>query len=416
MNNIYLVIILIVIVVISTIYILQDRIYIILFEWYMQKVKIGNMSIYSTESGKLLFNVHRTDEYKAILNVDNYSKFCKSVVYKSDIGLCQCYMNNEWRTPDLSECFKFWISNDIYLQKKQFATNKKSDKENIKGHYEGCNEFYMKILSDDFNAYTCGFFFNENDTLNDSQHNKIHEITRKLNLSSGLKVLDLGCGWGKIAEYIKATENVQVDCCTISEEHGNMIQERDTVFVYIMNYIEIPRSVYCTYDRIYSIGMFEHIRYENYDTYFKKANNLLKDNGRFLVHTITYSSSYYIPDPKSTVQSNSFIHEYIFPGGQIPQRRWVEDAAARNGFKLVHEEVYGGQHYGKTLINWTINLLNNKEYFMTELKYKESFIKLYEFYFVACSILFYLDRMNLTQFVFEKCETLENVDSTFHNS
>lgn len=413
MFKIYIIIVVLIFLILATLYSLQDRIYIILFEWYLQKVKIGNISIYS--NNKLLFQIHRTDEYNAIFNVDNYSKFCKNVVYKSDIGLCQGYMNNEWRTPDLSACFKFLISNDIYLQKKQLATNKKSDKENIKHHYEGCNDFYMKILTDDFNAYTCGFFFNENDTLNDAQHNKVNEIIKKLNLSDGLKVLDIGCGWGKIAEYIQATQNVQVDCCTISEEHGNMIRDRG-MNIYTMSYIDIPKSVHGIYDRLYSIGMFEHVRYENFDIFFQKANNLLNDNGRLLLHTITYGSSYYIPDPESTVQSNSFIHEYIFPGGQIPQRRWIEDSAARNGFKLIHEEVYGGQHYGKTLFNWHTNLLKNKEYFLTKLKYKESFINLYEFYFVACSILFYLDRINITHFVLEKCQTLENVDSTFQSS
>jgi cyclopropane-fatty-acyl-phospholipid synthase len=151
------------------------------------------------------------------------------------------------------------------------------------------------------------------------------------------------------------------------------------------------------FDRIYSIGMLEHVRCKNYISFFQRVKSILNYGGRFVLHTITTNRS------DTTCNSGStqiFLTKYIFPGGQIPKIEWVLDAARYVGLQLVHLETYGGHHYAKTLHTWRDSMLNSKTKLYSE-GYNDELIKAYEYYMTECEAAFMTNTMQLTHFVFD---------------
>jgi cyclopropane-fatty-acyl-phospholipid synthase len=380
----------------------------------LSKIKYGSI-IVKDYNNNTIFEYNATNDIVGILYTNNWNKLCKEIIVNGDIGFGKLYIENECMSPNISDVIKIILVNEKYIKPQSgFSLVKYSDEKNIKHHYDVGNDFYLTFLTDNFKAYSCGFFFNKNDTLNDAQYNKVNTIINKLEINENDKILDVGCGWGYIANYIATITKNDVDCCTLSTEQGNFIKNNHTNIrnIYVLNYYDLNNNN--KYDKIYSIGMFEHVRYENYDKFFKKTYNLLKNNGRFVLHTITYTASEKNAGTKNKKQLKSFVSEYIFPGGQIPETNWIKNIAFKNDFSLVHMEMYGGQHYAQTLNKWKENLLNNQDK-LKDIGYKEEFIRMYEFYFSECQAGFETNNVCITHFVFDKKMTLNNVSNKFHN-
>lgn len=394
----------------------STRVYVLIFEHMLKKIRRGHLTIYSDE-GVVLLDIRRCSEYRGEIVINRsqaYGTFCKQAVLNADIGIGEAYGRGEWSSPDMISLMTLLLANDRELQSKKIVSINLTDKENITHHYDIGNDFYQTFLDEDLMAYTCAFFLTPDDTLSEAQHNKIDAVIRKMECHGHERILDVGCGWGSLARYVAQQTKSSVDGVTLSDEQSRFISDTiPDMRVYNMSYEDLPETLNGTYDRIYSIGMFEHVRYPNFDKFFAKMRALLKDGGRFVLHTITYGPSIYIPDPDSTNPNLNFITKHIFPGGQIPKKAWVEDAAARNGFMAVHTESYGGQNYGKTLKIWCANMLRNRD-LIRSLGYEEELVRMYEFYFLTCAAAFLTDRLNVTHFVFDKETSLEHVSTAFH--
>jgi cyclopropane-fatty-acyl-phospholipid synthase len=262
-----------------------------------------------------------------------------------------------------------------------FNTNLDYDKSNIIHHYDVGNDFYMKFLKDDLSAYTCGFWFNPTDTLSDAQYNKVNTIIKKMNPQPNKLILDIGCGWGKIANYVANKTNCSVTGITISDEqvkYGCNNYDINKVQIINMDY----RLLNTQFDYIYSIGMFEHVRYENYNSFFQMIKRCLNPTGRFVLHTIIS----FDPTNKIAKKDGSFVTKHIFPGGQIPCNDWILEKARSNGLNVVHFEGFGGQHYAKTLKVWREYMIESKEFILQ--KYGLELFAKYEYYFAACEAAF----------------------------
>ncbi len=353
---------------------------------YLKTFTKGNFLFIDNNNIEIFNLINDNKSNIPVIKVYNKKNFIYNIYKKGELGIGESYVNKDWNSSDkvdfLCSLSKNYdkAENSLFLNK-IYSKSTDFDKKNILHHYDVGNDFYMNFLQDDFSAYSCGFWFNDNDNLNISQYNKVNTIIKKLKLIPGQAVLDLGCGWGKIANYISIKTKTNVTGITISDEQikyaVNNYNNSNLVFLN-----KDYRNINEKYDRIYSIGMFEHVRYENYDIFFETIKKSLKPKGRFVLHTIIS----FTERNKISISNNDFVLTHIFPGGQIPLHDWIVQKALNNGLRIIHFEGFGGQHYAKTLNAWNKYLHKNKEYIL--LNYSEELFLKYDYYFSSCEAFF----------------------------
>ena len=255
----------------------------------------------------------------------------------------------------------------------------KKSKMNVAHHYDLSDELYSLFL-DPKKQYSCGYFINENDTLEDAQNNKIQHIIKKLNIKPNQKVLDIGCGWGSLAIDIAKSNNCEVTGITLSENQFNYCVKKakklnleNQVTFKLIDYRQLDEK----FDRIVSVGMFEHVGRKFYKNFFKKIDNLLNDDGVSLVHTIGSVNPPRDPHP--------WITKYIFPGGYTPSLSEVVTPVEKAGLIVSDIEVLK-LHYSHTLRHWKENCIKNKIQIIN--MFDEKFFRMWEFYLASCESAF----------------------------
>ena len=280
---------------------------------------------------------------------------------------------------------------------------------NVAAHYDLSDELYRLFLDDDM-QYSCAYFERPDMTLEEAQLAKKRHIAAKLQLKPGQNVLDIGCGWGGMALYLARRFEVDVLGVTLSEEqlavatdraHAERLDRR--VHFELKDYRHLSER----FDRIVSVGMFEHVGINHYQTFFDKAATLLKPDGVMLLHTIGR-----IGPPVATA---AFIRKHVFPGGYIPSLSEVLPAIERAGLMTSDVEILR-LHYAETLRHWRERFMAKRER-AVEI-YDERFCRMWEFY-LACSeaafrwqdlVVFQIqltkrnDSLPLTRGYMEKCE------------
>ncbi|MDA7456377.1 cyclopropane-fatty-acyl-phospholipid synthase family protein [Candidatus Pelagibacter ubique] len=255
----------------------------------------------------------------------------------------------------------------------------KKSKMNVAHHYDLSDDLYSLFL-DPKKQYSCGYFINENDTLEDAQNNKIQHIIKKLNIKPNQKILDIGCGWGSLAIDIAKSNNCEVTGITLSENQFNYCVKKakklnleNQVTFKLIDYRQLDEK----FDRIVSVGMFEHVGRKFYKNFFKKIDNLLKDDGVSLVHTIGSVNPPRDPHP--------WITKYIFPGGYTPSLSEVVTPVEKAGLIVSDIEVLK-LHYSHTLRHWKENCIKNKIQIIN--MFDEKFFRMWEFYLASCESAF----------------------------
>ncbi len=263
-----------------------------------------------------------------------------------------------------------------YLTNFNFA---KKSKENVAHHYDISEDLYELFL-DPKRQYSCGYFKNENDTLETAQNNKINHIIKKLNLKPNQKVLDIGSGWGSLAIEIAKQSKCEVTGITLSENQLKYSNQKAKEFN-LENQVQFKLADYRhlkeKFDRIVSVGMFEHVGRKFYKTFFKQVNNLLNDNGLALIHTIGSINEPRDPHP--------WITKYIFPGGYTPSMSEVTGPIEKSGLIVSDLEVLR-MHYTHTLRNWKERCLENKDKIVE--MFDQKFFRMWEFYLASCEMAF----------------------------
>ncbi|NOX84521.1 MAG: cyclopropane fatty acyl phospholipid synthase [Chlorobi bacterium] len=298
------------------------------------------------------------------------------------LALGESYMAGWWDCDVPDEFFYRIINADLknkvsksfsllFLSLRARLTNmqKKSRAFNIgKKHYDTGNLLFENMLDKNMN-YSCGYWKNT-DNLDQAQLDKMELICRKLMLKPGMKLLDIGCGWGTLAKYAAENYKVKVTGITVSEKQAGyakrLVKGLDVDIL-----LEDYRNIRGQFDRIVSVGMIEHVGYKNYRTFFKKAVSCLRDNGLFLLHTIGNNFSVRQTDP--------WINKYIFPDSMLPSAKQL--TAAYEGLFRMEDWHSFGTHYDKTLMTWYRNFNNNWEKIKS--RYDERFRRMWNYYLLS---------------------------------
>ena len=306
-----------------------------------------------------------------------------TVMRTGSLGLGEAYMDGWWDVAQLEEFFcrllkaeldtKVGSLQDILNYAGALLVNMQSPERSYvvgRKHYDIGNDLYQKML-DKRMIYSCAFWQNVS-TLDSAQEAKLDMVCRKLALKPGMRLLDIGCGWGGMAQFAAENYAVEVVGITISKEQASLAKERCAglpVDILLQDY----RSLDTTFDRILSLGMFEHVGYKNYRTFMNKVRSLLSEDGLFLLHTIGSNTSRKITD--------AWIHKYIFPNSMIPSAKQI--SGALEGLFVLEDWHNFGADYDKTLMHWFDNFRSNWNSLKNN--YDERFFRMWKYYLLSCA-------------------------------
>ncbi len=272
----------------------------------------------------------------------------------------------------------------------------KKSKSNVAHHYDISEDLYGLFL-DSKKQYSCAYFKNENDDLETAQTNKIKHIIKKLNLKPNQRVLDIGSGWGSLAIEIAKASQCEVVGITLSENQLEYSKKK-TKELNLENQVEFKlidyRQLDEKFDRIVSVGMFEHVGRKFYKNYFNQVSNLLNDDGIALIHTIGSANPPRGPQP--------WITKYIFPGGYTPSLSEVAKPIEKSGLVISDIEVLK-MHYAHTLRHWRDRFLGKKDRVLE--MFDEKFFRMWEFYLSSCEMTFKWGDQVVFQFQLTKKKT-----------
>jgi len=336
-------------------------------------------------------------------------KFYSRILSGGSLALGESYIDGWWDCKKLDKFFyktlRSRLDEKIRSKKRHIPSlikakiinlQKKSRAYEVgKKHYDVGNELYKRMLDKKMN-YSCGYWKNTKN-LDKAQIAKLDLICKKVGLRPGMKVLDIGCGWGSFAKYAAEKYKVKVVGITISKEQAKLAKESCkglSVEIRLQDYRDLLKRNE-KFDAIISIGMFEHVGVKNYRIFMNVVDKCLKDDGLFLLHTIGINESHLLVDP--------WIIKYIFPNGQIPS------ASQMTG---LYEEIFimedwhnFGKDYDKTLMAWHDNFNKNWDEIKKSGNYDERFYRMWTYYLLSCAGGFRARRFHLWQIVFSKIGT-----------
>ena len=264
-------------------------------------------------------------------------------------------------------------------------------RQNVRHHYDLSDDLYDLFLDKD-RQYSCAYFENDKQSLDDAQLAKKRHIAAKLNLKPGMKVLDIGSGWGGLGLYLAEMYGVDVTGVTLSDEQlkvSNARAKERGVSKKVRFLLQDYRTLENKFDRIVSVGMFEHVGVTRFGEFFKKCAVLLKPNGTALVHSINHSDGPGAP--------SAWIAKYIFPGGYVPSLSEVTPAIEKSGLYITDIEILR-MHYARTLELWRSRFLANRD--KAKAIYDERFCRMWEFYLAVAECGFRFVGVNNFQIQF----------------
>ena len=353
-------------------------------------------------------NTHQFGSGKGNLKIRLTNKSIEKKLFRNpSLHFGEGYMNNEILIEEgsieelidlITSCYDDFIKhNSIYRMYENFSGYFKifqqlnevvKSKQNVAHHYDLKEDLYKLFLDQDM-QYSCAYFHNENISLDQAQIDKKKHIINKLQITDNMNVLDIGCGWGGMAIEIAKQTGANVKGITLSENQFNTASKRaqeeglsDKISFKIQDY----RNETHTYDRIVSVGMFEHVGIKYFKAYLKKTYDLLKENGVFLLHTIGQRG---IPTATSP-----WIRKYIFPGGYIPSLSDIINETQKLNINITDIEILR-LHYAHTLTHWYRNVQKNKDKIVK--MFDERFYRMWEFYLLASKYSF----INMGNVVFQ---------------
>ena len=353
-------------------------------------------------------NIHVFGKGKSNLRIRLTNKSIEKKLFRNpSLHFGEGYMNKEILIEEgsieqlidlITSCYDDFIQhNSVYKIYENFSGYFKifqqlneivKSKQNVAHHYDLKEDLYKLFLDKDM-QYSCAYFHNENISLDQAQIDKKNHIINKLQISENMKVLDIGCGWGGMAIEIAKQTGATVKGITLSENQFATASKRaqeEGLSEKLTFKLQDYRNENENYDRIVSVGMFEHVGIKYFREYLKKTYDLLKDTGVFLLHTIGQRG---VPTATSP-----WIRKYIFPGGYIPSLSDIIHETEKLNINITDIEILR-LHYAHTLTHWYKNVQKNKDQIIK--MFDDRFYRMWEFYLLASKYSF----VNMGNVVFQ---------------
>ena len=351
----------------------------------------------------------------AAISLKNWN-VCQAALKSGDIGFAESYIAGDWTTPSLTDLLKVFIRNRkevedviygtwagrlLYRLKHLLNRNTRSNSQkNIHAHYDLGNAFYSLWLDGTMNYSSAWFEGDTTQPMQQAQHAKVRRALRMAGVREGDRVLEIGCGWGALAEMATTEFAARLTGVTLSTEQLAFAQARmqrlgtsGQADLRLQDYRDIQDG---PYDAICSIEMVEAVGREYWPTYFESVARLLKPGGRACVQSIVIDDALF----ERYVGSTDFIQQYIFPGGCLPCPREFRAQAARAGLTVVDEFAFGAD-YAETLRRWRDQFLAERARVL-QLGFDERFIRIWEFYLAYCEAAFDQANIDVVQYTLQK--------------
>lgn len=325
------------------------------------------------------------------------------ILMHGSLGLGEAYMDGLWEADRLDEFFHRLLRSDLNEKAggwrrwhllgavlRQLLINPQSRERAFqvgRQHYDIGNDVFEAML-DPTMSYSCGYWADA-DNLADAQQHKLELICRKLELQPGERLLDIGCGWGGLAQHAAVRYGVEVVGITVSQRQLELARQRCAglpVRIAFQDYRELEGS----FDKVVSVGMFEHVGPKNYPAYFDTVHRVLADQGLFLLHTIG--------DYSTALTTEPWIEKYIFPNSKLPSARQLTEALER---RFVIEDWHNfGPDYDRTLLAWWANF--EASWPRLRARYDQRFYRMWKYYLLGCAGFFRARQGQLWQLVLSK--------------
>jgi len=355
----------------------------------------------------------------ATIALRNWNMFT-ATLQSGDIGFAESYIAADWSTPNLTELLKLFIRNRneledviygswagraVYRLKHWLNRNTRANsKKNIHAHYDLGNAFYSLWLDKTMNYSSAWFEGDHGKDMREAQNAKVRRALRMAGVQAGDRVLEIGCGWGALAEMARAEFDANVTGVTLSAEQLAFARARmadlagppgagASVDLRLQDYRDIDDG---PFDAVCSIEMVEAVGRAYWPTYFQSIHRLLKPGGRACIQSIVIDDALF----DRYIRSSDFIQQYIFPGGCLPCPREFRREAAKAGLTIVDELAFG-QDYAETLRRWRHDFLSHRDE-IAQLGFDNRFMRIWEFYLAYCEAAFDMSNIDLVQYTLVK--------------
>ena len=347
----------------------------------------------------------------ASIHLHNWN-VCTAALKSGDIGFAESYIAGDWTTPHLDDLMRLFLANRhameevihgswagrlLYRLRHLLNRNtRRNSRKNIHAHYDLGNAFYALWLDGTMNYSSALFEAGPSQPLADAQHAKVRRALRMAGVQPGYRVLEIGCGWGALAEKAAVEFGAHITGVTLSSEQLAWAQQRlarvgrsSRADLRLQDYRDITDE---PFDAICSIEMVEAVGREYWPTYFQQVSRLLKPGGRACIQSIVIQDALF----ERYIRSTDFIQQYIFPGGCLPCPREFRRHAEATGLQVVDEFAFGAD-YAETCRRWRQDFLARRDEVLA-LGFDERFLRIWEFYLAYCEAGFAAGDIDVVQY------------------
>ncbi len=372
----------------------------------------GTLDVQAPDGSQLRLGNPASPQPQAAIRLRNWN-VCSAALKSGDIGFAESYIAGDWSTPDLPALLRLFIANReaveaiIYgswwgslLYRARHLLNRNSrrgSRKNIHAHYDIGNAFYRLWLDGTMSYSSAWFAEDPAQPIEAAQQAKLRRALRESGIAPGGRLLEIGCGWGGLAECAAREFGAQVTGITLSQEQLAYAQQRLQhaglqAQLRLQDYRELRDE---PFDAVVSIEMFEAVGREYWPGFFETLRRQLKPSGRACLQTITIRDDLF----ERYVRSTDFIQQYIFPGGLLPSPSAFREQAQRAGFRVVKELAFGTD-YAETLRRWRAAFLA-QEPALRQQGFDTRFLRIWEFYLAYCEAAFDTGNTDVMQFTLQ---------------